>query len=798
MATNNELNANTHDGEELDIIELERFDTAFAVSKSLDTETKRRFMTLFVSTGETRLYGSSGTVSKAYNAKGELFALKRLRSDIAPAEEQSNGLFTQTQMKAFYEEYRTQLQLSHMKGFPKLYGYGEANGEPLILMEWVEGTTLANAKRELPAGLAPGSVDLRCVAQLGRDLFTILEALDLMAERPVHRDISPSNIMLRTSSRSVAQQVADGTFDLCLIDFGSATVVSAANPNFTMVTNVWRNGTPEYAPPEMLTLDAPGVTELRQSPSIDVYASSSILYELASGSTPFKIAEHPETSPYRRKMDYDPTPLPGSMGLAGAAIMGGLQREQRWRLQPGTIARMFTGYLNGEAATAGNYPTARNLAASSGIPPAADYETSHLSMPNARPVQAAGMVRPRQAAQHVVAPRVQPTMQPAQTAAPKPTSRRAFLIGAATVIAAAAVGGATYFLVSSQKRATDGLSSAGTATGTATANANTAETQSTNNSGSVAATATYDQNALLLAQDPSTGLWGYLSPRGDWSIEPRFEAMPGFFSAGLAWATDPSTGNVGFIGTSGAWVIRPEFDSSSSYFGPDGLAAVIGLKGNDMAGGKAGLIGWIDTSGTWAIPPLYDAGGTCAQGLAPYSPNTRSNPNPTWGYLNLEGDVAIEPSFHAVGPFSDNGLARAEESATRCGWIDTSGAWAIPATHTANATFSEGLAGVSDAPGNKWGFVDASGNETIPQRYLAVRGFHESLAAAQDDETSLWGAIDKTGSWAIEPGFLQLGDFSGGLAAAQDVKSGLFGFVSTDGNWVVEPHYLSACLAAYA
>ena len=42
------------------------------------------------------------------------------------------------------------IALSGLKGFPRLYGWGEVDGVPVIVMEWVEGETLAACVRDLP------------------------------------------------------------------------------------------------------------------------------------------------------------------------------------------------------------------------------------------------------------------------------------------------------------------------------------------------------------------------------------------------------------------------------------------------------------------------------------------------------------------------------------------------------------------------------------------------------------------------------------------------------------------------
>ena len=95
-----------------------------------------------------------------------------------------------------------------------------------------------------------------------------------------------------------------------IVDLESSCIVRQAPTTFTMRSNIWRHGTPEYAAPEMLTNDIEGVERLRLSPSVDVYALCSVLYELYAGRTPYDVASRPLESPYRIKMAGAPAALP--------------------------------------------------------------------------------------------------------------------------------------------------------------------------------------------------------------------------------------------------------------------------------------------------------------------------------------------------------------------------------------------------------------------------------------------------------------------------------------------------------
>lgn len=154
-------------------------------------------------------------------------------------------------------------------------------------MEWVEGTSLKQALPLLPHD-ASGGLTTQMVAAVGNAVLRALLMTQGLVNPVIHRDLSPANIMFRTTSRTLEQQIADCSFDPCLIDMGSATM-ALGDDTITRRADIWRFATPAYAAPEMLTQDIEGIAALRRSPAIDVYALSSILYQLYSGRKPFDV-----------------------------------------------------------------------------------------------------------------------------------------------------------------------------------------------------------------------------------------------------------------------------------------------------------------------------------------------------------------------------------------------------------------------------------------------------------------------------------------------------------------------------
>lgn len=307
----------------LRLARVDGFEPAIALGQDELPAYLRRFTILFADDATMRR-GGIGRVTRAVNAQGEDVALKQL---ILPTRDEFDDDAAHESLvakfkAAFREEYECHRALSGLKGFPRLYGWGEVDGVPAIVMEWVEGETLARLRSRLAVDDA-GRLSPLVAARLGRDLFDLLCRMSLVGEGFVHRDISPANIMVRTARLPLDRQLAEGTFDLCLIDFGSSLALEPASAvagtggkaSFTERYATLRRATVAYAPPEMLTDDIPDLRALRMSPAIDVYAAASTVYELIAGVAPYEAA--PSTSgtsgsrkktrdiasPYRLKMD---------------------------------------------------------------------------------------------------------------------------------------------------------------------------------------------------------------------------------------------------------------------------------------------------------------------------------------------------------------------------------------------------------------------------------------------------------------------------------------------------------------
>lgn len=324
-----------------------------AVDPSAEDDAKRRFMTLILQTAY-RDGGNIGHVLRATNTSGEVFAVKLLKDNAilsgqAPDRSAEQAAAHLANTAALFEEYRHLCTVSHLRGFPRVYGYGSCEDDPLILMEWVEGTSLKQVLPLLPHD-ASGGLTTQMVAAVGNAVLRALLMTQGLVNPVVHRDLSPANIMFRTTNRTLEQQIVDCSFDPCLIDMGSATM-ALGDDTITRRADIWRFATPAYAAPEMLTQDIEGIAALRRSPAIDVYALSSILYQLYSGRKPFDFESTDAAATgsfYLVKTKTKPAPLEprceGDEALV-QIIMKGLSVEQCDRPTEQQMLEVLSAYL---------------------------------------------------------------------------------------------------------------------------------------------------------------------------------------------------------------------------------------------------------------------------------------------------------------------------------------------------------------------------------------------------------------------------------------------------------------------
>ncbi|HMM76832.1 MAG TPA: serine/threonine-protein kinase [Gammaproteobacteria bacterium] len=177
--------------------------------------------------------------------------------------------------RLFINEARSAGRLDHQNVL-KVYEAGEDNGQPYMVMEFIDGgDTLRNYCRK--ESLLPVPTVIRIIRQAA-------DALDYAHRNGVlHRDIKPANIML--TKEGVAK----------LGDFGIARRMGADQ---TQIVGWF--GSPLYMSPEQ-------ARDAEITPQSDLFSLGSVFYEMLTGSPPF--AAKGLTGLIQKVCHEDPVPL---------------------------------------------------------------------------------------------------------------------------------------------------------------------------------------------------------------------------------------------------------------------------------------------------------------------------------------------------------------------------------------------------------------------------------------------------------------------------------------------------------
>ena len=195
-----------------------------------------------------------------------------------------------------------------------------------------------------------------------------------------------------------------------------------------------------------------------------------------------------------------------------------------------------------------------------------------------------------------------------------------------------------------------------------------------------------------------------------------------------------------------------------------------------------GSWGYMDLAGDVQIEPQYENAMMFSEGLAGVQIDGQ------WGYIDPGGNMVIEPRYDYAGWMNNydfhDGMAMVEVD-DLWGFIDIRGDIVVELQYEEMPwPFSDGLACVE--VNRKHGFIDTSGEWVIEPVMDTWTNFSEGLAPYSEDRRT-YGYIDKTGAWAIEPQFEMAGWFSEGLAPVQ--ADGLWGYIDKTGAFAIEPQF---------
>jgi serine/threonine protein kinase len=281
----------------------------------------------------------------------------------------------------------------------------EQDGEPWIVMELVDGTSLGERIS------ADGPLPPREVARIGLAVLAALRAAH--ARGVLHRDVKPDNVLLERETDRVV-----------LTDFGIARLDGSA----TLTEDGAFLGSPEFTAPERARGGTVG-------PESDLWSLGVLLCAALEGRSPFR---REEMSSVLYAVLFEEISIPASAEPLGGVVRGLLQREAESRLTLAEAEQLLQAFLeSGSTATTG----ARALASAA---------TTSMT--------AAAAGRAARQRPDLAKPAPPPVGPPVSRSSRRFTGRRAALLLAAAAVVCAAAAGA--FLALS--RSGDAVAGAGT------------------------------------------------------------------------------------------------------------------------------------------------------------------------------------------------------------------------------------------------------------------------------------------------------------------------------------------------
>jgi eukaryotic-like serine/threonine-protein kinase len=237
--------------------------------------------------------GAMGLVYRAYHAQLERFGAVKVLQVLAAGKDAA---------ARFRHEAQAIAQMRH-PNIVNVYDFGEYEGTPYMIVEYVPGGNLAGKMQQTPMDQANA---LKCLHGIAAGL-DYAHSLGI-----VHRDVKPGNVLLEKDGTPV------------LADFGLVKLLQGSSvQSMTGVTT----GTPAYMAPEQVTGHQVG-------PPADRYSLATMAYEMLTGSIPFE-GEGVLELLYAHVHREPPPPSSRNADLGGAVdavILRGLAKDPaaRW------------------------------------------------------------------------------------------------------------------------------------------------------------------------------------------------------------------------------------------------------------------------------------------------------------------------------------------------------------------------------------------------------------------------------------------------------------------------------------
>jgi len=169
-----------------------------------------------------------------------------------------------------HNEYAVTKRLADLPGVRPAYAMGGTESQPVLLLEYIQGQSLAELIRST-------SLDMAENLRLAVNIATILSRIH--DQQVMHRNINSSNILVADDDQPDSQ---DGVY---IIDFGLASTARQKNPS-RLAPDDALLGTLAYISPEQT-----GRMNRQVDYRTDLYSLGVILYEQFTGQLPFESSD---------------------------------------------------------------------------------------------------------------------------------------------------------------------------------------------------------------------------------------------------------------------------------------------------------------------------------------------------------------------------------------------------------------------------------------------------------------------------------------------------------------------------